>query len=613
MKKKIIRMLALTGAITFFVMPFTSGYPKAYASDVPTESTTAAAEPWVVKETTYFNSLTINEGSSIKAPDGYSVTLTVNGVETSIKPGSYRGEVMLTVAKDIIAIAKVFGTESRYYLRTAVYVEDGAYVPEKSVSAAITSGDVTNSSAKDLKISSVGDNFNGIIVRTSDTNNTPFTYTINNPSINFTGNGGNDFVGYGAAVMSSGYADVTVNKANIVTNGVIRSAFVVNNHSTLRVNDSYIHTGNPTTLPRVITGMMEVPWMLGLTGTCRSTMACDNATVYYTNTHIVAEGWGALSTDNVQSVKLNVTKSIIDVVQSGYGAYADGSSVDTFSGCTFNVKDMALIMTQGSGVFTDGTVVNSGRFGVMAHSGFGGNTLTINNGSVFNTKEAVIQLKSSNPTVIVDNAKLNPENGIILQAMINDDPDAGGGAMGAAGGAAPAASGGTQGGAPGGSQGGAGQGGAPAGGMPAKAGVGGSDVPVTFRNMTMKGDIINSMTTLGDVIVKLENVTITGAITTARAVPAVAKASKDNYKLIGVVTNTYCATDDKYGMKVSLDGKSSWIVEKTSYLTGLTIADGSKITAPKGSSVTMTVDGSGTAIKSGSYKGKIVLTITKNA
>jgi hypothetical protein len=66
------------------------------------------------------------------------------------------------------------------------------------------------------------------------------------------------------------------------------------------------------------------------------------------------------------------------------------------------------------------------------------------------------------------------------------------------------------------------------------------------------------------------------------------------------------------GVIVSFDKDSVWTVAGTSYLTSLTIAKGAGINAPKGYSVTMTLDGVKTVIKAGTYNGKIVLTVTKS-
>jgi hypothetical protein len=388
--------------------------------------------------------------------------------------------------------------------------------------------------------------------------------------------------------------------------------------------------------------------MLGLVGNNRATTVVGNAKAYYNNTHVKAQAWGALSTDAVSSdARLYVTNCHVEAIESGYGSYGDGS-VNTYSGCTFDIPDYGLILSRGSGHFTDGCVINSGRFGVMSHSGSG--TITIDKGCVFNTKKAVIQIKSGNPTITVDNAELNSENGIIFEAFVNDDPNrggagpAGGGGRegGAPGGGMPQggmpeggmpggpgggreggmpeggmAQGGMPGGPGGGREGGMPEGGMPGGGMPGGAGGSGA-VTATFKNMTLNGDIVTSMTSESDVVVTFENANITGAVTTATSEHAVGPNGEeivmqdetDLYYLIGEVTHTYCATDNEYGMKVSIDGNSTWVVDETSYLTGLDIADGATITAPEGCSVSMTVDGVSKPIGAGSYKGEIALTVS---
>lgn len=617
MEKRLIQILTAIGIAAILIMLITSCGVK---KDIESGAT------WEVPETTVLDSLSIAEGASIKAPEGYSVTMTVDGIETPIKAGSYKGNIVLTVAKDIVVDVSVFGDKSTYLMRAAIDVEDGVYMKEKSVEAAVVGENVTNTSAKDVSITSVGDNFNGIIVRGNS------TYSIDNASFNLTGHGGNDFAGYGAAIMTDGTANITINKASIVTKGAIRTAIAVRENSVVHVNDSEIDAYNGP-LPEDYAfkwqkpsgPLMQVPWFLGLIGTNRATMLVDSGTAYYNNTHIRAQGWGALSTDSVKDIHLYATNCHIETTESGYGSYADGSN-NSFSRCRFDVKDYALIQTSGSSVFTDECVVNSGRFGVMFH---GGGTLAIDKGSIFNTKEAVIQVKGGFPTIVVDNAKLIAENGLILQAMVNDDPNKGGGGGapgGAEGGGMPgggAHSGGAPGGMPGASSGlpgGAPGGASPGGqgGMPAGPRGGNSAVTATFRNMTMTGDIVNSMTGQGDVIVNFEKAAISGAISTATAVHDVGpKGEKlvmqeevDLYYLIGRQKETLCETSDKYGVKVSLDKDSKWIVARTSYLTDLTIADGAVIAAPEGYTLTMTVNGVIKTIKSGTYNGKITITVT---
>jgi hypothetical protein len=345
-----------------------------------------------------------------------------------------------------------------------------------------------------------------------------------------------------------------------------------------RVNDSYIETFNGTSKENIT---MEVPWMMGLSGNVRSTNIIENATVYFNNSHLKSQGWGVLSADGPTKLRMYVTKCVIETVESGYGAFTIGDCVDTFSDCTFNVADMALIVCDNaSGTFTDGTVVNSGRFGVMMHTGTGGGVLTIDKGSVFNTKETVIQVKGRGTNIVVDNAQLKPENGIIIQNMAIDDPFIAKNFMGTRGFS--------------------------------------RDVVATFSNMSMNGDIINADTAASAMDVTFKNASITGAITTATVKHALGPNGEEVdmghpelYKLIGSVTNTFCDTKEKFGLKVSLDEKSKWVVDETSYLSGLTIAEGAGITAPDGYNLKMTVGGATKPIKAGEYKGKIVLTVTK--
>jgi len=627
MKKIIIKMLALIGVSTIIIMPVAACSVK---KDMASGST------WEVAEITALDSLTIADGAVIKAPEGYSLTMTVDGVETGINPGAYTGKIVLTPTENII--------KDTYNFRAAVYIENGKYVPEKSVAAAVTAGTVTDTSATDVKIISVGEKFNGIMV----TGDSKSSYSIVNPVINFTGNGANDFVGYGAAIATAGKAEVIIDNANINNTGAARTAIWVGGDSITKVNNSYIEVHNGT-LPAdyefsVQPGkMMEVPWMLGTKGNLRATNLADNGTVYYNNTHIKAQGWGCLSSDNVSTApKINATDCVIETIESGYGAFSLGTTVATFSNCTFNVKDYGIISQDGDGVFTDGTVVNSGRFGAMYWGS--GAYLTIDKGSVFNTKSTVIQCKGGSTDIVVDNAELNPGNGIILQMMANDDPNQmGGGGGGIPGGGMPGGgmpggdpAGGRQGGAPSGAPGSAGgQGGGMPGGAPPGGGMegggmpggqggmpgGGSgsaskDVNASFSNVTLTGDIINANTASAPLAVTFKNARITGAITTATLEHALGPNGEEItmdhpelYYLIGEVTNTYCATDDAHGVSVSLEQGSTWVVDKTSFLTELTVAEDAVLKAPEGSTVTMTVDGATKAIKAGTYKGKIVLTI----
>jgi hypothetical protein len=255
------------------------------------------------------------------------------------------------------------------------------------------------------------------------------------------------------------------------------------------------------------------------------------------------------------------------------------------------VPDMGLIMTAGSGVFTDGSVVKSGRFGVMMHGG-GSGSLTIDGGSVFRTEAAVIQVKGNYPTIVVDDAVLHSRSGVILESFANDDPFGGPGP-------------------PPDDQPDDGPGPPPGPPEPSvKA------VTANFSDMKLRGDIINGHTADSDILVSFESVVIKGAITTAvtqRLAEDLTMEDADQYYLIGEVEHAFGppAAEDEYGLVATFDQKSKWIVTETSYLTGLNIAEGAIVSAPCRSRLRMTVDGVETELNAGTYAGEIVLEVTE--
>jgi hypothetical protein len=573
-KTQIHTLLCAAWAASAFLLPATS---QAAAGDPVLK--VPAGQSVQISQTTALSKLVLGTGSAITAPDGYSVTLTVDGVGRPQEARSYSGDVVLTLTENISVSYTSSGPGTapevlNHVFRTGVYVNDGAYVPGKSVAAIVRNGTVSDTSADGVQIKSLEEKFNGILVEGAS------TYAINAPRIQLTGNGGNDFAGFGAAIASKGSSNVTVDHAKIVTKGAVRTAVFAGGSSTMTVKNSSIEAYGGT-LPadyvwNVATGkMMEAPWMLGITGTNRATNLVGSATANYINTSVKAQAWGALSTDDTTKVRMNVKNSTVELVESGYGSYSIGDSLNTFSATTFNVPDMALIMANGpaSATFNKGTVVNSKRFGVMMHSNSGG-TLTIKD-STFNTASTAIQVKSSSPYIVVDNAVLNSANGILVQAVVNDDPY--GASLG----------------------------------FPSS----GSTVKATFSNSVLSGDIINGNTVAGTVTAIFKNTSITGAITEAATAHATAAdgteltfAHPELYKLVGEFIHTYAATGK--GVAVTLDAGSKWTVSKTSYLSSLRLAAGATLSAPDGKTLSLSVDGVTKPIKAGkSYSGAIVLAV----
>jgi len=413
-----------------------------------------------ISATTQLASLVIGD-TLPTAADGYSLTLTVDGVETPIAAGTFTSSsstgVVLEVTTEIPVTYGSANTDGTYTYsydwRTAVYVQDGAPVLAKSVTSAVQDLTLTSSltSLDAPKITSVGAAFNGIVVTTSTATSSsdqdPFL--INNANISLTGNGGdgstnattgytqwgNDFSGWGAGLVVAGYAKVSLDTPYIYTKGVVRTAVLVKEHGELTVNGGviaahddtmptdYIYTAGSGQPQCVVGGYMcAAPWLLGIQGTTRATNLLGKGTATYNGVTISAENWAALSVDENDGVVLNANDCNVSVAGSGYASYAIGNTTANYTGCTVNVPDMVFIVANAaSSVNLSGGVATSGRFGVMGHSDNAG-TVKINNGAVLTTGEALFQLKNTSTTIVVDNATLTSSNGILLETVINDDP-----------------------------------------------------------------------------------------------------------------------------------------------------------------------------------------------
>lgn len=574
--------------------------------------TVPAGGRWEVAATTRLARLDVGAGAQLTAPAGHSLTLTVDGANVPVAAGSYQGDVVLTVTDEILVPYNGFGP---YHYRAAVYVDGGKLVTSKSVAAA-AGGSASDRTANDLVITSKEPLFNGVVVTGKS------TYTINGAKIDLTGNGGNDFAGFGAAIMSAGDSRLTVNNANIRTHGAVRTALFIGGNSTMTVNDSTIEVFSGT-LPAdyqfsIMPGkMMEVPYGLGLHGNVRATNLIDTATVYYNNVHIIAHGWGALSSDGGGPTRMFVDHSHIETEGSGYGAYSNGDAHDHFAHTTLDVVDYGVVIGgNGSATLTDASVLNSKRIGVMMHQGTGGSVLTIDRKSKVNTRLGAIVIKGRGADVLIDDAEIHAGNGVIVQAMETDDPimvsmmrgGGGAGGMPGGGGPLPGAGGPTGAGGPP-----PGAGGPPGGGLPgSEAGGYSPDINVTVRATKLAGDLVQAMSGKGDMHVALQNATLTGGISTATAAPRSGKEPTEaTREEIGDVVNTFSPHAEKCQLSVFVDGQSHWVVDKTSYLNDLTLAAGAAVAAPEGATLALTVNGVTTPLKAGAYHGAIVLQVVR--
>jgi len=674
---------------------------------------------WEVPETTELSSLTIGEGAAIKAPEGYSVTLTVDGVETGqvleswtaktykFVPGTYKGDIVLTVAKENLVsrsggrggmpeggmpeggmpgvargegagareggmpggaegrragapeggmpgVARGEGAGAReggmpgaaggaggrssqpYAFRQALYLDENGIDESKSVLAAVKGKKPSGFEISDVEIDSEG----SLYESPDSPGGTGFTgiyaaggeYNIKNVKIDFYGDGLNDFIGYGAAIVAGGdKTKLVMDNITVNNKGVARAGVIAKDGSKIIVKNSNIQALNGILPPDDPWGqsgeMRSTLWISGMSGTTRATSVLGtNTQATYINSSVASEGWGALSTDGTNNVHLTaINTKVINTGDSGYGNYNDPSAHVAYYGCEFNIGTFASAIGSGDVYYGDSTaeavaglnekfelgltdeelkaipeqptIINSKKFGVMWHRS--GNPLTVDGGTTFNTPKTTFIVAGVPALLTMDGSKgaqINPGNGVIMQ-VISDDEPGGANTMGAADSydeptTAPK----------------------PIAGFDNTSSDGAATA--NFSNIDLKGDFYNSVGwgRLNDklnMVLNLDKSSVTGVISASESHHPSSTITKANQTEFHEVTDEARPAVNN-GVIVNLTNDSKWIVTGTSYITSLSIADGCVVAAPEGSKVEMTVNGAKREIRPGKYSGKIALTVTKS-
>ncbi|MEU9404961.1 hypothetical protein AB0E08_04525 [Streptomyces sp. NPDC048281] len=597
----------------------------ARAADAGGAITVGAGETYVVDATTALASLTLAEGGTLAAPDGYGLTLTVDGVETgsvltatlatdtTIAPGTYTGDLVLTVAEQNPA---TFAGVT-FPLRQALYVGADGIVAARSVTSALVGGTVTDAAADGVSVTSTGEAFDGCYVAEGA------SYAITDTAIGFTGNGRCDFVGDGAAVVGTGSGTRLVLDGVTVTNkGVVRSGLVAEDGADVVVKNSAIQCLNGTLPADYVFGgganMLVVPWRLGISGNVRATNVIGTGTrATYLNSTIASETWGAFSTDSVSGAQATaVNCAISNLGDEGYGTFADGDVTERILGCTLDVGTYATVVGASNSTLYYGdstradvaqlntdlelglteaelaalpeqsTTVTSRQFGVMWH---GAGTLHISGGTLLTTAATTFLDKAVRATITVDGsqgAALTPGNGVVLQVMETDNPGSNDGVY-----TEPTDD-------------------------PEKDGTWDvstahdTDTTAAFTAIALTGDFYNAMRTGRNMVLGFDASAVTGVLSASVSRHAIDTITAAEYAQLGHVTNTARPVVNN-GVLVTLTAGSAWTVTGTSYLSRLTLSADSAVTAPAGSTVSMTVDGEPAAIEpGGDYSGAITLTVT---
>lgn len=302
-------------------------------------------------------------------------------------------------------------------------VSDGQYQPQQSQAAASLGGKI-GASASGIQLRSSSANRNGLIVH----GGAPFS--LADSSITLSGNGSNDFEAIAAGALVDAGGSLVLKSVHITTSGVLSAATAAREGAVLKVYDSTL-TAHGGTLPadytpRIGPGMMEPPAPLGIRGTARAHLSTSRSRTYFYHSRIIADGWGALSTDDTGGdVYLEANDSEIITRNSGYGVYADFGATVVLNRSRMDAATFGGIIA-GAGIIRfnqlDG---QSGVNTVMIHSVMGDPQeralLTITGGRL-RSGQAALLVKSANADVTIDGAQLLPQDGVLVRSIVNPDP-----------------------------------------------------------------------------------------------------------------------------------------------------------------------------------------------
>lgn len=436
----------------------------------------------LVKENTTVGNVTYKLAS---APSGTLtmdveglLTLTVNGKEVPLDTTISAGDdAVLTVTNYLQAdgetVGKLSGANNgtgRPY-RTALFVDDGALVADRSVTAAVQNNGGTaaygDDSIENVSVSAGSTGFSGIILNQAGEYGVKDTKIVLDTDSD--GTDANDFSGYGSAVAVFGDTLATIENTEIETTGVAVSGLVIDGGADAVLKDSTITTHGGTVYKEyrqtaATDTMIVPPWDLGLTGNVRAVNVMGTeGTFTMVDSTINAANWAGVSTDGATRLRVTGINSEIGLADSGYGILSIGAGTQfdlygvdidakTFIGVymdtsTINIgsseaKDYDIYdLKEGSATKTHGaseddqlvTTVTSDKakgsdltsetfgfmFNVMMGSGSKTNYLNLGEGVSLKTGNAAFLVKADGANIAVDGAKIQVEDGVLLQAMDN--------------------------------------------------------------------------------------------------------------------------------------------------------------------------------------------------
>lgn len=343
------------------------------------------------------------------------------------RPAKKQADYVRTVAQVVAAANSLAPGDDFNWFRcnpeakAAVHVKDGCCSPSSSAQTALLGGCAGSDRATDLRVEA-GDGRTGGVFLEGKGN-----YEVDGAWISLSGDcAGIGGPATGAAVRDGG--ELTVRNAVINVSGLTHYATVAERGSVLRVYDSVLTShGAPFANgePQPTAPMQTPPPPLMIAGNSRTHCTMTNSESYFYNSTIVADGWGALSTEAAEGyVLLEANDCTVVTVRRGYATYVDPGCHVRLNRCKVDSADMAAIVGgEGELSIVDSQVNCAANF-LLMHSVFGEpdevSEVVVRGGRVRSVQDALL-IKSVNTNITLENTDLRACSGVLVHTIHNED------------------------------------------------------------------------------------------------------------------------------------------------------------------------------------------------
>ena len=305
--------------------------------------------------------------------------------------------------------------------KAAVHIKDGCCDAALSMHSALLGGCVEEKKATALRVEAGGGKTGGVFVQGSG------SYEVDGAWISLSGD--SDGIGgpaTGAAVCDNG--ELIIRNAVINASGLTHYATVAERGSVLKVYDSVLSShGAPFANgePQPGKPMQTPPPPLMIAGNSRTHCTMTNSESYFYNSTILADGWGALSTEAAEGyVLIEANDCTVVTVRRGYAAYVDPGCHVRLNRCKIDSADMSAIIG-GEGEYTQVDCdVRCGANFLLMHSVFGEpeevSEVTIRGGKVRSVGDSML-VKSRNIELVLENTDIKADTGVLIRSIHNED------------------------------------------------------------------------------------------------------------------------------------------------------------------------------------------------